>query len=397
MSRLCKLLALVTVFCGLIGGARAEDVNCVVTLFKTAIHDNISKEDDVFFLDQVDQSNYEQVKNDLNVVVPEYFYGTWNQFKEKRDTYKRNLQLTTDQKYSRQYAISTLTPEGVTAYTNCLRALRGQTQLSLYPAKAQFNDQDVTFVIDLKSPAQLAGPARIEVFGAKRLVSAPAPTDKVSVSQGVIHIEVLNLRDFRTFTVERQGPRAPLRITAEDSGLVADPPIEVGPVVKAVTKLVDVPLTPVEDTIHYLARRLEPGTDRIDWRWAYNKLQSSGDATGQVFVGNMCICTSGQRETSGDFHGAGRCVPRTNTEERLLPDTIRLSTPGVNMAQRYSCGSPAQEQVPVELVDTGADGDAYCYAFRQSLNVPPSGSSECQTYFSLTGMKRVKQVVFEGQ
>ena len=261
-----------------------------------------------------------------------------------------------------------------TAYTNCLRALRGQTQLSLYPAKTEFNDQAVTFVVDLKSPAQLGGPARIEIFGAKRLLSTPNANDTVTTAPGVIHIGICDLRDFRTFSVERQSPATAVRITAEDSGLTADPPIEFGPVLKSVAKFVDAPLAPVEDTIHYLARRLQPGTNNVDWRWAYATLNggnNGGDATGQVFVGNMCICASGQRQTSGDFHTAGRCVPRTNPDDRLLPDSVHLTTPGADVSQPYSCGAPAQLQEPSTVAERGEDGDSYCFALRQSLNVPP--------------------------
>ncbi|MFX7559826.1 hypothetical protein ABTJ75_19425, partial [Acinetobacter baumannii] len=77
---------------------------------------------------------------------------------------------------------------------------------------------------------------RIEVFGATRLLSAPDADDKITTSQGVLHIEIQRLRDSRTFSLKRQSPGTPVRITAEDSGLIADPPIEFGPVLKSVTK-----------------------------------------------------------------------------------------------------------------------------------------------------------------
>jgi hypothetical protein len=376
------------------GAKAADDPNCLVTLFKTAINDNINKENYVFMLDQVDEQHYDSVKNDLKIIFPEYFDGTWTEFKVKRDALRKKLQLTTDEKYSRQYTISALTPEGVTAYTNCLRALRDQTQLSLYPAKTQFNDQAVTFVVDLKSPAQLAGPARIEVLGATRLLSAPDPNDRVTTSRGVIHVEIRNLRDSRTISVERLSPRTPVRITAEESGLTADPPIEFGPVVKAVAKFVDVPIAPVEDTIHYIARRLQPGTNNMDWRWSYERLGSGGDVSRLTFVGNMCICASGQRQTSGDFHNAGRCISRVNTDDQLLPGTVRLNTQP-DVSRPYSCGTPEQPQEAATVVEHGEDGDRYCFELRQSLNVPPSDSSACQIHFRMTGMIRKKQVVFE--
>lgn len=379
------------------GSAKADDPNCLVTLFKTSIDDKVDKDNYLFLIDQVEEQHYYKVQNDLNIMVPGYFNGSWSQFKEKRDALKKNYQITTSEKYSRQYIISTLTPDGVAAYTACLRALRGQTQLSLYPAKTQYNDNAITFTVDLKAPAQLAGPARIEIFGAKRLLSAPGANDRVSTSPGVVHIAVSNLQNFRTFSVEREGPKKPVKITAEMSGLVADPVLEFGPVLKQVTKFVDVPLAPVEDTIQFLARRLEPGTNRADLRWAYPALGSGGDATNQQFVGNMCICASGKRQQSDDFHSAGRCIPRTNSDDNILPNTVRLSTPGLDVTKPYLCGSPGQPQEPVSVAEAAESGDGYCFALSQSLNIPPEGSSQCQVHFRISGMMRTKRVVFEEQ
>lgn len=394
MLRTIVVYGLGLLFCGVASSAKADDPNCVVTLFKTAIQDNIDYQSHVFLLDQIDESHYDSVKNDLKIIVPEYFSGSWSQFKEKRDLLRTNHQLTTDQRYSRQYAISTLNQEGVAAYTSCLRAHRDQTQLSLYISKTEFNDQAVTFVVDLKSPAELAGPARIEVYGASRLLSVLPNDDKITMSEGVIHIELAHFRDIRTITVERQSPKTPVRVTAEDSGLVADPPIEVGPVLKAVTKSVDIPIPPVEDTIHYLARRLQAGTNNIDWRWSYEKLPGSGDVPqGQSYVANMCICANGQRQT-GNFHTHGRCATGGNTEGKLIPESVKLiSEPDVS--KPYGCGSPAQTQVPAVVSERGEDGNSYCFSLAQSLNVPSSGSSECAVHFKLVGMIRKQTVVFE--
>jgi hypothetical protein len=69
----------------------------------------------------------------------------------------------------------------------------------------------------------------------------------------------------------------------------------------------------------------------------------------------------------------------------------------MNLLQPYTCGSPGQQQEAATVVERGEDGNSYCYAVRQSLNVPPSGSSECQTHFMLTGRMKKKRVVFETQ
>src|SRR5262249_538663 len=119
---------------------------CDVTLFKTMVSDHVKQESYIFILDEVTQDNYNEMKTSIGATVPGYFDGNFDQFQAKRDQLHKSLQVQSQQKYYRDYAISTLTPAGLEAYNKCLRALREESELTLLHANDTSVDSKVTFI-----------------------------------------------------------------------------------------------------------------------------------------------------------------------------------------------------------------------------------------------------------
>lgn len=369
--------------------------SCDITLFKHMESENVKRENYIFILDQVNRDNYEEMKTGICASVPGYFTGNYDQFREKREQYRRDLQITVQQKYSREYAVNTLNRAGLEAYNACLRSQRKESELIVYRDDNAAVDKRITFVVDLDTRVALRGPVMVEVFGAGRLLSATDKDTSVKRESDVLHISIENLIGGKQFTVERPDRKAVFQATAQIAGKVAKP-LEVGPHLEPVAKEVDVDVS-VENTTQLLARRLQPGTDNYDFVWAHDGVSpnNNGVPRGTTFVGNACLCPSGER-TSWDlgFREAGRCVPpKDSSEVRLLPETVKFH-PEDYLRNSYTCGGLPQGAVKLQ---PGSGAGGVCYDIAISLNAPPSGSIECAVRWKIVGKARRKMVVFENR
>ena len=368
-------------------------LNCEVTLFKHIEVEKVRSEMLIFFLDQVTESNYKDMKTSIGALVPGYFAGEYEQFNQQRSEYRRKLNLTVDQKYSREYAVNTLTAAGLAAYQACLRSLRKETELVVFRQDTTSVDKRVTFVVDLDTRVALRGPLMVEVFGGGRLLSAPPAGASVRRERDALHISIADPIGANQFTVERPDRTVPFQVTAQMAGKVA-PAREVGPHLEAVTKEVDADIA-VRHTTYFLARRLGPGPDQYDFRWASDVANpDQGDVPkGTTFQGNACLCASGETTSwNSSFGEAGRCIPpKDPTTVRLLLETVRFH-PEDHVKKEFPCGG--QLQAPIRRqISTGSDG--VCYTITLSLNAPSTGSTQCEVNWTIVGKVRRKTVTFE--
>jgi hypothetical protein len=350
---------------------------CDVTLFRTMISEKVQQENYVFFFDLVTRDNYQQMQTSIGATVPGYFDGSYDQFSQKRDNYKKQIQLVTQDKYSRDYAISTLSETGLKAYTACLEAQTPKNTLIVYRNTNVSADQQVTFVVNLKTDVELAGNVLVDVFGAGKVLNSVDGHVKISYSDGVAHIAIDRLTSGKQFTIQRRSTRQELRVTAQIAGLVAAP-LVVGPKLTTTIKDVQEEVTS-QGSFLYMARRLENGS----FDFIYGIDGQPGVQIRETFMGNACLCASGKRTPATlPFNQAGICAPAPDpSKDRLLQNTVVLQP--ATLRAGIQCAD--QKQGPASILTTSDQG--VCYGISLSLNAPDqwSTSKQCTVNWTLTG------------
>ncbi len=368
----------------------AVPINCDITLFKELQTESLRRETYVFFLDLVTEDNYTKIQQGIDTSwdgVYGLFKGSWTDFNEKRRNFRKEIRLETKEKYSRDYAVTSLKSNGLEAYKACLLATQPNNELTIYRDDNISVNKLVTFVVHLKSNVNLAGNVLVDVYGGGKVVSKPDTNVHISFSDDVAHLAIDNLISGKQFTIERKSESAEFRVTAQIAGLVAFP-LTVGPILQTRIEDVEVPVS-TRGSFVYAARRLEDGhNDTVYVIDGHNH----GPFNGQ-FQGNACICASGERTDSSSlpFNMAGLCIPPQNSKDVRL-DQVKFYPE--SMFNNYPCGGQNQEH----LVTVGLNEPhlGVCYIVQPSLNAPDERgkSKECTVSWTLTGTLHERRLVF---
>ncbi len=365
--------------------------DCNIELFKHRESESVRRSTIIFFLDLVTDSNYEKMKQEFRSSwdgMYGFFKTDYDNFKERRAEYKRQIQYQLDEKYSRDFAVLTLNDKGLRAYKACLDFHRSNAiRPILFAHKAGPTEQLITFVVDLNSPVLPGSPVKLELFGVKEIASAIDAQTKVSKSGAGMHIVIAGLKGEKQFTVRRRSPKEEVLITAEFEGRTTNPPLVIGPIRKTVTKDIEIRISQ-EGTFLFMARRLHDG--RHDFIYSIDG-NSMPEPPNDLFRGSACLCASGQRTSSGlPFERAGRCVPPKNpAETRLLPKATFVPS---HKAFNYQCGGQVQQP---EVKEPERD-HSICFQIPLSLNAPDQWSTNktCTVSWVLEGTLVQKGEVF---
>jgi len=93
----------------------AVPINCDIKLFKELQTESLRRETYVFFLDLVTEDNYTKIQQGIDTSWDgDYglFKGSWSDFSEKRKNFRKEIRLETNEKYSRDYAVTSLKSNG---------------------------------------------------------------------------------------------------------------------------------------------------------------------------------------------------------------------------------------------------------------------------------------------
>jgi hypothetical protein len=258
-------------------------LQCDILLFKDFISDKQHLDKYLFVLDLVTNDNYDETKRNIDTSWDGpygFFKGDYTSFDRKRQEYRKQYQMESREQYSRDYSLSTITPNGLEAYKACLEKFQPESTLLVYRASNSDVDQYVTFNVSLKTTLELRN-FSVDVFGGGALASSLPPDMKIDGKH--MHITGDHLIGTKQFTFERKSYRTEFRVTAQIGGLPAIP-LVVGPTL--VDKETWIPEEiDASGSFTYLSR--VPENDRV-----YAIDGASGPGPIGTFVGNMCLCAS---------------------------------------------------------------------------------------------------------
>ena len=375
-----------------------NDVTCDIALFKTMETEKVSKDNYAFIFDLVTQDNYSQMQEGLKVWVQGYFDGEWSSFKEKRDKFRSEKQIVTHDKYSRDYAINTLSDNGLKGYSECLRAKTREGGLFVYRLGAADIKDKVTFTVELKSSVVPANPVKVMVNGAGPILSGLEKGMKATNRPGdIVEILIPNIAGPKNFIAKRKSYKGDFEVTASLDKENANP-LSIGPALRKVTKTVARDEW-VDHRTHYIARKLDIGGYDSIWATDGRSGNSNGVAqrtsdaqsvAAKTFEGNACLCISRQT-TSWDqpYSEAGLCVPGRADDVAGNLENVRFGPQKYLTA--YSCGGQMQPAV------TGPSNvkDGVCYKIELRLAPPDDQSKECIVSWNIMGKLKRKETVFE--
>jgi hypothetical protein len=357
---------------------------CDIKLFKHIETQDVRKEDYVFFLDLVTRENYGEMKQSVNASwVGEYgfFKSGYDELDVMRTAYRKERQLQTQEKYSRDYAVSTLKHDGLEAYKACLNAFQPEQSIIVYRDANTYVDKLVTFVIRVNSKAELHKLV-VNVYGAGKLLSDVNQDIHVKMEGDVTHIRMEQLSNEKQFTFKRGNPKTEFIVTAEIATTLRAIPLVICQVLEKQEKWVPAAVGS-NGSFMYYSRVQE--NDRI--------YQIDGISHGPwpgTFYGSACLCASGKRTAATlDAAHAGFCdgIP---DDVKMVTDSVKFSSPEASLSENYKCYD--QDQVPVKL--TRADTDGVCYTFRLSLNADVRPGKGCTISWDLRGTALRKEVVY---
>jgi hypothetical protein len=125
-------------------------------------------------LSQVDQTNYDQAKSSWGAAVPDYFSGSFDDFKQKYNTLHTMFSQTDATSLSQDYYTRTLSPAGAQAYATCvcqtsnsplIAWVSGSTSSSI-SIKVRCGASGIVHVdAIIGGAAPLAGPPTVQING----------------------------------------------------------------------------------------------------------------------------------------------------------------------------------------------------------------------------------------
>jgi hypothetical protein len=131
---------------------------CDVQEFKLEEHDKVNYQKIISILDLVTQDNFAQMQRNLSSSWDgEYgfFKTNYNDLDVKRSNFKTQHNYNYDMKFSRDYAISTLSEEGLQAYQSCLDHEFGSFSVVASLVKNTPSDKLVTLQVYTKNTLML--------------------------------------------------------------------------------------------------------------------------------------------------------------------------------------------------------------------------------------------------
>ncbi len=356
----------------------AVDVTkCDTKLFLHVESETVRKATFVHFLDLVTRDNYEEVKKSFKSSWDGpygFFKGDFDSFDQKRENYRKEINYTFDEKYSRDHAVATLGPNGLRAYELCLLALNPKSSLILTIAPDTSIDTKVT--VNLILHAQDGEPADFEVnvWGAKLAHPIKDKIDEEKKDGPRILIDRFFTK--RQYTFDRIGPKAEFRITASGSGYTANT-ITIPP--KRDTRIQTVPIDAEPQTGQLKVQVGKSGDRRVP---SYDLGELGGGGQNGEFNGSFaCLCASGTRHAPGN----GRCVAPVEKTWKIKAFKY-AAIPG----DGEGCGGTILSHPKKPEIRTDVE---VCFVQQISLNGtdPPS---VCSVRWFLTGKLEGKQEVF---
>jgi hypothetical protein len=117
-----RILFTVVFFCVLVN---AQGVNCDRVLVQNVTSENSNYVSHFAYLKIITQSNFEENRNTLNLIVPDIASGSYDDFNSKRNELLNKVQYTASVEASKSFLQLTLSPQQIQAWSDCVFANLG--------------------------------------------------------------------------------------------------------------------------------------------------------------------------------------------------------------------------------------------------------------------------------
>jgi len=377
-------------------GSIAQVQNCDVELFKHQESESSQKATHIVFLELVNINNYEQIKQSFKgswAGPYGLFKSSFNNFKEKRDEYKKDVRYNFDETYSRNYAVSTLKSEGLEAYKACLETIMPSRSIALVLVPKCSVDSKISFDTIVKSPFDLEGKLTIEVLGGRLITSTRSPQFKdsditVKEENGLTSITIGKPRSaIPALTFERLDICTEFRATPRYAKLPPQALIIPPKLSTKIEKLAHV----VSEGGEFKAssdgfnggrfvaetlRNVESYQENVgpaNEHWEHN---------GNVYPVTLCLCATGKHVKEGIWP-SGRCVMPTTSEEATIGQLTGVEfQPSAKPTEVGACQRTVKSDV----------SSPYEVCFRHELHATKFGS--CNSSWNIVGTLMVPTEVF---
>jgi hypothetical protein len=200
--------------------ARAESCEAALQFDTVSLQQNYLAK--LALLNVVNQSNYEETKQNLGASVPGYFTGSFDDFAKKRNDFQQTLSIDQTAQFDSNYYQRVLSPTGAKAFADCMAHKTG-APLVAYIATGQ---RSSTVAITIRSNAP----------GTNKIKVSLAAPDYIKILSGDFELAAASAK-----TVFVQAPLDKpflVAVNATDGSNGADytvPPLEMPPYVQVVS------------------------------------------------------------------------------------------------------------------------------------------------------------------
>lgn len=201
--------------------ARAESCEAALQFDTVSLQQNYLAK--LALLNVVNQSNYEETKQNFGASVPGYFSGSFDDFAKKRNEFQQTLSVDQTVQFDSNYYQRVLSPAGAKAFAECMASKNGAAL--------------VAYIATGQRSSTVAITVRRNVPGNNRIKVSLAAPDYIKVLSGEFELSAGSAK-----TVFVQAPLDKpflLVVNATDAGNGADytvPPLEMPPYVQVVAQ-----------------------------------------------------------------------------------------------------------------------------------------------------------------